>query len=754
MSLRHATHSLLALLLAGAFAPEASAQRLFRADLTGAQEVPPVTTTAGGLATAVLDGSTLIFRGQFSGLESDYNVSVGSHIHNGAVGANGPIVLTLDPALDRDLRGGQWYGPENRFPLDADQIEALRSGQYYVNVHSLDNSGGEIRGQLTQAVTLNEIRSDQPGTDVDEYVELSGPAGTSLDGFSLVILGDGSDGDIGVIEEVIDLSGQTIPDDGYFLFGQLTSATPDFDVDLNLENGAGATFLLVEGVAGNEGDDLDTNDDGTLDANPWSTISDAVGFASGASGDATYAAQLGFEDVGPDGDFRPGHLFRNRDDGNWRIGAFDPEGGFDTPGAINASAALVQLVHNSPDPGTPTVDVYLNDELLVDDLAFQSATPYTLLRAGESIKIDIAPGASTASGESFAGQDITLDGSRSYYAVVVGIGGTGGTTDDDPMIVFYDNARRFSTTPGTVDIGFLHGALDTGTIDVRTGVTQQAILFNAVPYGTYAQETYQPTTPAVLDIDITSAAPNIVLAQFEPDFAGLAGQSALLIASGSATPEATAPIALLVVQPDGTTTVSAPINVAREETPDGALVLNVANPLGADTQVSYALPASGEASLVLYDALGREVAVLASGEMGAGPRSATLRASALAPGVYVLRLAAERRAAHPHADGGSVSAKPLATAGPEGRLGFGRGALAASGARGHRRAFRDSSTRHGAPEALPSVSGTPRQPPTEGWQSLAECTGLENRRTARYRGFESLPLRNADVHPCVRRRFS
>ena len=29
----------------------------------------------------------------------------------------------------------------------------------------------------------------------------------------------------------------------------------------------------------------------------------------------------------------------------------------------------------------------------------------------------------------------------------------------------------------------------------------------------------------------------------------------------------------------------------------------------------------------------------------------------------------------------------------------------------------------------------------EGWQSLVYCTGLENRRTARYRGFESLPLR-------------
>ena len=34
----------------------------------------------------------------------------------------------------------------------------------------------------------------------------------------------------------------------------------------------------------------------------------------------------------------------------------------------------------------------------------------------------------------------------------------------------------------------------------------------------------------------------------------------------------------------------------------------------------------------------------------------------------------------------------------------------------------------------------------EGWQSLVYCTGLENRRTARYRGFESLPLRPTNCH--------
>ena len=56
--------------------------------------------------------------------------------------------------------------------------------------------------------------------------------------------------------------------------------------------------------------------------------------------------------------------------------------------------------------------------------------------------------------------------------------------------------------------------------------------------------------------------------------------------------------------------------------------------------VRYELPAAAPVRLAAYDVLGREVAVLASGEQAAGARQATLSGSALAPGLYVLRLEA------------------------------------------------------------------------------------------------------------------
>ncbi|MDX1741879.1 MAG: hypothetical protein R3178_11320, partial [Rhodothermales bacterium] len=62
-------------------------------------------------------------------------------------------------------------------------------------------------------VRISEIRIDQPGTDVDEYIELSGPAGADLSAYSLIVIGDGAGGS-GVVEAAVALEGLEIPGDG------------------------------------------------------------------------------------------------------------------------------------------------------------------------------------------------------------------------------------------------------------------------------------------------------------------------------------------------------------------------------------------------------------------------------------------------------------------------------------------------------------------------------------------------------------
>lgn len=198
-------------------------------------------------------------------------------------------------------------------------------------------------------VTLNEIRVDQTGTDNDEYFELSGPAGQSLDGYTYLVVGDGTGGS-GVIEAVVSLSSQSIPTDGFFLVAESTFdsslGTPDLVVGasgLNFENTDNLTHLLVQGFTGANGADLDTNDDGALDSAPWTSIVDSVALVGTMASELVYSPTV----VGPDGTFVPGHVYDCAD--GWLIGPFDPTVGDDTPGADNSACPA------------PPVDVFIHD---------------------------------------------------------------------------------------------------------------------------------------------------------------------------------------------------------------------------------------------------------------------------------------------------------------------------------------------------------------------------------------------------------
>ncbi len=121
----------------------------YKTVLTGEKEVPPVNTTAAGLSDlAVRTGKC-----PSAGSSSDCPMLVGTvqttglaataaHIHQGAMGQNGPVIVTL-VKTGTDV----WGVPVGTSLTDA-QYQAYLAGQLYVNVHSDANKGGEIRAQL------------------------------------------------------------------------------------------------------------------------------------------------------------------------------------------------------------------------------------------------------------------------------------------------------------------------------------------------------------------------------------------------------------------------------------------------------------------------------------------------------------------------------------------------------------------------------------------------------------------------------
>jgi hypothetical protein len=123
--------------------------------LNGAQEVPPTASTATGTATVTIDAArtTITVTLTTAGLVD----ATASHIHFGAVGMNGGILFSLFAApgvfpatLTKTLTSAD-FTPDtvNGILTFADAVNAMLIGNTYINVHTLANLGGEIRGQVT-----------------------------------------------------------------------------------------------------------------------------------------------------------------------------------------------------------------------------------------------------------------------------------------------------------------------------------------------------------------------------------------------------------------------------------------------------------------------------------------------------------------------------------------------------------------------------------------------------------------------------
>jgi hypothetical protein len=109
-----------------------------KVSLTGADEVPAVTTSATGAGTiSVKDDKSVSGKVTTKGI-----VGTVAHVHLGAPGKNGPPVITLTKTSE-DV----WSVPEGS-KLTDEQYASYKAGDLYVNVHSAEHKGGEIRAQL------------------------------------------------------------------------------------------------------------------------------------------------------------------------------------------------------------------------------------------------------------------------------------------------------------------------------------------------------------------------------------------------------------------------------------------------------------------------------------------------------------------------------------------------------------------------------------------------------------------------------
>lgn len=180
------------------------------------------------------------------------------------------------------------------------------------------------------AQVINEVVADHTGADTAEFVEIYGDAGAGFSDYWILAI-DGS----GLTDAAIQAG--TTDAQGFWVSSLGADALPDGTV----------TFLLVEAWSGTLGEDLDTDDDGTLDVMPWTALVDDVAFDHGA-GQIYSSSNVG----GPGGASRIPNGEDQNQAADWQANDFDGAGldGFggvpgqgeawNTPGAVNRTNAV------------------------------------------------------------------------------------------------------------------------------------------------------------------------------------------------------------------------------------------------------------------------------------------------------------------------------------------------------------------------------------------------------------------------------
>ncbi len=187
---------------------------------------------------------------------------------------------------------------------------------------------------------------------------------------------------------------------------------------------------------------------------------------------------------------------------------------------IFSQTARVQIIHNSPEP---TVDIYANDDKLLDNFVFRTATPFIDVPAGVDINIGVAPANSNSAADAIATFPVQFEDGRTYVVVAAGVvGGTPGFN------LFVNDMGQETVADGNVGILFFHGSPDAPEVDIVAGGSP---IFDNVSFGNFSG--YLEVPAASYDLDVTPGNDNnTIVASYVADLSFWNARTVTVFASG------------------------------------------------------------------------------------------------------------------------------------------------------------------------------------------------------------------------------
>lgn len=323
------------------------------------------------------------------------------------------------------------------------------------------------------------------------------------------------------------------------------------------------------------------------------------------------------------------------------------------PQVFAQPTARVQAIHNAPDPELNVVDLYVADQLILDDVAFRTASAYMDVPAGFPLTGGVAPGNSTGPGDVFFEFTFTLTPGETYQFIAVGVREPGDFQpnpdgrDISLDVLVNDEAREVAENPSEIDMLAVHGVPDGPAFDIFEGPFPRSgrggfILADDLRF--LDSSGYNSTSQTLFNLQVNYSSDDSFYELFTgPDFK--LGQAITVLLSGFLDPSSNqngpefAPIAVFS---DGTTYMYEPEPTTTEpETTVQTFTLNTnyPNPFNPTTNIRFDLQEPGHVSVEVFDVLGRSMLQRNAGFFPADAGNQfQLDASSLPSGTYVYRV--------------------------------------------------------------------------------------------------------------------
>ncbi len=199
--------------------------------------------------------------------------------------------------------------------------------------------------------------------------------------------------------------------------------------------------------------------------------------------------------------------------------------------ASQVKSQSVQIIHNSGDIAADTVDVIVNGNKAVSDLAYREATQFLSLPSGSQIDVGIQPTEANSPVKTF--QIGPLSSNTKYVAVVDGIVQTSLYNPDSTLsLEIKANAKTSSNTPGDVEVLLHHGVTDAPDVDIINPTL--GTISNDLSYESFDGYVTAPAANATINVETANNAAKV--ASFTAPLNNFGGDAITVVASGFLAP--------------------------------------------------------------------------------------------------------------------------------------------------------------------------------------------------------------------------